>query len=215
MLLFCCCIGQVWGQNFTPLTLDTTLYGHPTVSIYGDIPIQNNTFSYLNMRFEEIELSIPNGWQTSYCLGLDCLPIGITSKDFTLAVSSPDNYVNTHFYPNGIAGTGYVKLKIYEVFYPGDSVILTYHGVAGQITSVHELEEQDVVIFPNPTSDYLTLLLPNDEGTSMPVQIFDALGRLVQTTVITESINQLDLSRLEKGMYIVAAGNIRKKILKQ
>ncbi len=217
LLLTICTISSILNaQNFSADVPDLTIFT-PQESIFtfeGSIDLQNHTFGDLNMAFEQIEENVPNGWQTSNCLGANCLPIGVKTGTFTLPVLSPDNYVIGHFYPNNVAGSGSMKIKIYEVFNPSASIILTYYGVAGTVSGVQELKATDVQAFPNPASDFLTIMLPNDGGASLKIELLDALGRVVKSEITTQSTTQLDISNLSKGVYFVATGAVRKKIIK-
>jgi hypothetical protein len=204
------------AQNFTSIVPDITITGQPGVFTFeGSIDLANNTFGDLAMGYELIEETVPFGWETSNCLGANCLPIGVTSGTFSLPVLSPDNYVIGHFYPNNVAGSGHMKIRIYELFNPNVSLELTYYGVAGVVSGVEELEDKDVQVFPNPMSDFLTIMLPNDNGVDIEIEIIDALGRLVKTEILNQSTTQLDLSDLNAGVYYLSTGSIRKKFIKK
>ncbi len=217
IFLFFCLLASGFAQiNFTPAVLDTTMYAQPsTYTFEAAIGLQNNTFADLQLGFENIEENMPVGWQTSNCLGANCLPIGVTSGTFSLELMSPDNYIIGHFYPNNITGSGYMRIKVYEVFNPSNFVILTYYGVVGQVTDITQIKEEDVKVFPNPAQDVLNIIVPNDTSEKIELRVFDALGRLVKSMMTTQSATQLDIADLQAGVYVVELGNVRKKIVKQ
>ncbi|MCB0762846.1 MAG: HYR domain-containing protein [Flavobacteriales bacterium] len=77
------------------------------------------------------------------------------------------------------------------------------------LDQVGETGESNWAIYPNPTSDMITIESPHHE--LLNVQVFDLMGREVCAKVL--STNQsLDLSHLENGEYVVAifAGAIHK-----
>ncbi len=74
------------------------------------------------------------------------------------------------------------------------------------------LSKSDVVIYPNPTSDYVTILNENVQE----INIFDFSGRNVQKS----SFKRVDLSSLPKGVYILNVTltngkSISKKVVKK
>lgn len=108
-----------------------------------------------------------------------------------------------------------MKIKVYDVFNPSDSIILTYYGVAGSVTSIALLKEKDVEVFPNPSFDMVTLVIPNDNALELAVSILDVLGRTVFTSSTNQSTSTIDLSQLSPGIYYVEVGNVRKRIIKK
>ena len=98
-------------------------------------------------------------------------------------------------------------------------------GAAGTITldttgcaaaAISELNEQDIVIMPNPTTALVRLSLP-DINTIHTIKLFDIQGNLLKVYPLTTT---LDLSVQPTGTYIIQIGTIdgstfRKKIIKQ
>ncbi len=65
-----------------------------------------------------------------------------------------------------------------------------------------DLEQLDVVVYPNPASDYLQLR-PGAGHVIDRVEIFDALGRRVLYSKAAD--NRLDISSLARGSYVMSA----------
>jgi hypothetical protein len=77
-------------------------------------------------------------------------------------------------------------------------------------TPASELEKTDVVsatnmiVFPNPASDIVTLQLENiEEGTVAQVTIFDLTGKQVFNMQSTSNLQTIDVSQFAKGMYVI------------
>lgn len=64
--------------------------------------------------------------------------------------------------------------------------------------------ENKLIVFPNPASAIITIQVPFQFGKVLRVEIFSSLGQIVMTTKNTNDIN---ISRLAKGMYFVAVTN--------
>jgi Zn-dependent metalloprotease len=65
--------------------------------------------------------------------------------------------------------------------------------------SIPNLQERDLVIYPNPTSSDLNIELPM--LTTDKVQIFDMTGKLVQEFKTESLISKTDISTLQNGIY--------------
>ncbi len=73
----------------------------------------------------------------------------------------------------------------------------TFFVLFGEKTDIDIVKNSNPIVYPNPTNGIINLSLDNIEK----VEIFDMLGRKVFTQSIVA--NQIDLSTLEKGNYIV------------
>ena len=76
-------------------------------------------------------------------------------------------------------------------------------------------------VYPNPTSDFITVKYNGNRNLSLDVQVIDMLGKNVfSTSLSTENNMSLDLSRLNSGTYFInmidvdSGNNIVKRIIK-
>jgi len=67
--------------------------------------------------------------------------------------------------------------------------------------SVLKPEANDLVVFPNPTSDMLTL--SSDGKLIRSAQVFDLSGRMLINLNQNSNISTVDVSSLSVGMYIL------------
>lgn len=74
-----------------------------------------------------------------------------------------------------------------------------------------EIESKSYRIYPNPSSDYFII-----DGIIEEVnfQLFTAEGTLLFDSYLSEKNNQLDISTLPKGLYVMAIGNQILKVMK-
>ncbi|MEH6535856.1 MAG: S8 family serine peptidase [Psychroserpens sp.] len=78
------------------------------------------------------------------------------------------------------------------------------------------LQEEDFFefkVFPNPVTDILNVQIPS-ANEIITLRIFDILGKTILEQIITTSSNQLDVSSMASGVYIVSfqSGNASKTI---
>ncbi len=73
-----------------------------------------------------------------------------------------------------------------------------------QSTGVYteEVNAASIAMWPNPANDLLNIALPST-SQSANVQIFDARGRVVANTLVTTTIQNIDINTLEAGIYTV------------
>lgn len=190
------------AQQYSVEVLDTTLYGNPgDPTFYGDIDLYNDQGSGFQMRWERIETVVPAGWTVSNCDPQMCHGENVTSSSFILP-SLPSS-LNTHFYPHGVSGTGYVKVKIWVTANPADSTILTYYGVAGTV-HLDELLAEEVQIFPSLTSGPLNIMFPHT-GQSAEALVMDLMGQQIARfpLAIGNNSHRIELHGLSQGLYLV------------
>ena len=69
-----------------------------------------NTFADVDVAWSLVDAEIPEGWEFSFCFPI-CYPIGVTEATNTFPANS-HQYLNCHVYPNGVHGTGVIRLMI-------------------------------------------------------------------------------------------------------
>jgi hypothetical protein len=88
------------------------------------------------------------------------------------------------------------------------------NSVMCNLTSINETlpNTTTVSIFPNPANSEINIegLNKNENNT---IQIFDVQGKLVITKIITEK-GTIDLSELNKGVYVIKIGELAQRIVK-
>jgi hypothetical protein len=79
-------------------------------------------------------------------------------------------------------------------------------------TGTNDIKYSNIKIYPNPTNNIINIegLNKNENNT---IQIFDVQGKLVITKTITEK-GTIDLSELNKGVYVIKIGEVAQRIVK-
>ena len=67
-------------------------------------------------------------------------------------------------------------------------------------------------IFPNPTSDYLTLKVEDYNNEALSYSLLDEQGKLVLNEQITNQVTQVAMSNLARGAYFINVLQENKKI---
>jgi uncharacterized protein (TIGR02145 family) len=92
---------------------------------------------------------------------------------------------------------------------PGHSVRCTRKAI---VSSINEIKNSNIKIYPNPTNNIIIIegLNKNENNT---IQIFDVQGKLIFTKIVNER-GTIDLSELNKGVYVIKIGEVAQRIEK-
>jgi hypothetical protein len=79
-------------------------------------------------------------------------------------------------------------------------------------TGINDIKNSKIKIYPNPTNNIINIegLNKNENNT---IQIFDVQGKLVISKTINER-GTIDLSELNKGIYVIKIGEVAQRIVK-
>ena len=78
------------------------------------------------------------------------------------------------------------------------------------ITNEHNTNS-DITIAPNPTTGILTITQPISQKSD--IEIYNQLGKLIDTKITTGKTTTIDLSNLKKGIYFVRMTDLNKTVV--
>lgn len=93
------------------------------------------------------------------------------------------------------------KIRVDEEI-PFYTVPKSYTPATQNITNVGQMAS--IYVYPNPANDYLTVELM-DETENAVITIYSILGSVMKTIRVNQSIQQIDVSDLEIGIYLVTS----------
>jgi hypothetical protein len=71
------------------------------------------------------------------------------------------------------------------------------------LAGLNQIEDITLSIFPNPTTDFVTVVTQDDQIDQLMLQ--DLSGKVIKQEEVVGPKTQLDLSELPKGMYFIHA----------
>ncbi len=77
---------------------------------------------------------------------------------------------------------------------------------------IKDLTSDEISIFPNPTNGNVTISIPASVEGNVTVEVYDAIGKLTIKENITNNMSNVNLSKLEDGMYMFKIINNNKTI---
>lgn len=81
------------------------------------------------------------------------------------------------------------------------------NGIAGCAASIEEQEKVELLVYPNPASDFLNLQINLETATSYAVT--DMTGRIVQEGELNGNNPQINVSGLKAGNYILSMQGVK------
>ena len=98
--------------------------------------------------------------------------------------------------------------------YPSDT--FTDLGSHTQTLGINEINFNSIKLYPNPTKTNIVYI---NTSEYLYINIYNVLGKLVQKSRVTTNNNQIDISSLSKGIYLVQIKSnslsVTKKLIKQ
>ena len=73
------------------------------------------------------------------------------------------------------------------------------------LTSIEEIDNLDILVYPNPAANQLNISLSSDE--SLDLTLLDLNGKIVLSRTVSDFSNTIDISRINAGLYFLRIGN--------
>lgn len=193
----------------------TALYNETTVS---DIYQVNTSNSKIVLMWERVSVNLPVGWIASICdFGACYGSIPSMSTMDSIPVGG-NGLLGLNVDPGTIAGSGVVKVYLYQDGYYSNGDTITWN-ITSSAVGIEEISITDgIVIYPNPSKNYLNINFKKSDFESSFAYVIDALGREVLNVNLTEQNNRIDVSFLNTGFYtlVIETGSktLAKRIIK-
>jgi len=198
------------------------------LDIYKYFKIKVNGIFSVDVNLRRTELDVQTGTKNSTCLYLcptdvdaGLYPVWDYGNPPTgapmipaLTLTPPDTADNfqLHHRPQGLNGCSLYRYVIYDINNPSDTAYVDVrfiHTTNGQCNLGIENENNikvDIVLYPNPASDQVTLKF--DQNTDITeVVIVDMLGKIIKRITISgkEENVKFDVSDINEGLYFYQA----------
>ena len=120
----------------------------------------------------EHQVTVPSGWQYSVCDFGTCysgIPVGPNTMD-TVAVNG-QGFLGLNIDPSGVAGSGIVKLYVYQNGFPNSGDTLTW-TINASMVGIEEITNKNIAI-EEPASAVIVAEVvtePQDNGSTEVVE---------------------------------------------
>ncbi len=120
-------------------------------------------------------------------------------------------YLPVTIYPKDTSGHFDVTLQ----FYTDYSIIFMFtrlkFSINNTVVGIEKKYFEDVKVYPNPTKDIIFA----EVNANTPYQLFSIIGRSEMQGRLLKGKNSIDISHLNKGIYILKTKNTNTKIIKE
>lgn len=135
---------------------------------------------------------------------------------YSIAIDAPGNIYTAGSFA-GTADFDPVSGPLNLTTAGGNDIFITKHG-AGTFTGISEaLLKNDIIIYPNPTTDFITVR--NSSDKIITATIFEISGRMIYTMNILSGETTIPMKEFSKGVYIMYLNDgknaSRMKIIKE
>ena len=209
--LFCVLLAlATWGQPIA-LNPDSVYVEADAVQpqIEAVCTISNVSEFELDVDWQWNSIELPQGWSVEFCENNGCYPSS-TDTIFHLELDETAP-LSAIFHPNGIPGTGKVKIRLYSAS-PGihfeERAVFVVTATGPSATSETGVGG-NMTLFPNPARQVLNLLV--EDVAYDRWQIVDLTGK--QRLGAPLSSHRVDIECLPSGIYIFQAMTAEDRIV--
>ena len=205
---------NVSAQSFTTeVTTDTLKVAilHPNMDVYNKIT--NTTSSNIKVDWKVVASDFPASWLTDIRLGICDNALCrnnagnqlISGTTFTSGDYLPSVEGDFHFqlidFLSATPGTHYMTINYKENggTYNVDKTFL-FTVWPTSVNSVQGSEGDEVVIYPNPATDKLNVLI-SDASKAKTITIHNFVGKEVQSYNVTSKQMSINIKNIPTGMY--------------
>lgn len=183
----------------------------------------NTSNQTIKLRWEIkiVGTNCPADWKYKVCDKNQCYNSNVTTNvNFggqpnvpVILAPGDTSIIDIHVNPTGVAGCCSVEIYLSDVTDINNPVALEspdYDICVTPLTAVTQAEKSSIRIYPNPTTDFITL---TKNSFVKQLWVTNILGRRVKT--FAASINgRYDISELPDGIYLVSMVDANSKIIK-
>lgn len=193
-----------------------TFYVGQDISTDNNIYIKSiKTAGNVTIAYERMDVSIPSGWDYSFCDNVGCYFSFPESGSYAPLYPSEEAYMKVTVKANGKAGTMTVKYALWDTEDPTNKDTFEYTIIQEWNLSSASSSAEIMKVSPNPFTD---VLLVSGLEQSANYQVLALDGRVIRSgEVFPDQV--IDLSDLTTGCYALQLGDAlsRKsfKIVKQ
>lgn len=201
-LVFCLFTGLAYAQlPFAVIPNPSHIIADPAEfdSYSKDTRVVNLTNAPLNVKWERMIVSIPQGMQTQVCDPNLCYLPTVNSQEFTLAPNDTAELFVHFLNFTGQGSTAEVHVILTNKDNPGE-VLTAVYTYDSTVSTDEGFDQTALALAPNPAADYFTLA--GDEHLGY-IRLFGPDGRLAAAYNAIAG-QRYDIGALPKGMYVVA-----------
>lgn len=203
--------GTVAAQNpsFTLSATDVTESIPANGFIEPSVEATNLLSGNLDMEYELVSNTMDAAWSILVCDNVNCYANVVNSGSMDpIAGGATELIFKITLDPQGTAGNGAVAYRVWDRSNPSatnDTITFNFEVTPFVSVSEEQLAE-NVKVFPQPADDLVYVSLPENFGKASAI-VYNLNGAAVATQEISIAANEIDVTTLSPGMYILQISN--------
>lgn len=209
------------AQSLVAIPNDSTETSGIATDIYeptsAHIYIKQNTASGTSISWRMVDFTAPTGWGVQMCDNNNCYDMLLNPGPYnSLAVPAGDTLdMKFEFVSGGIDGSGTADFVAYIDGDSASTAIAIHYkiNIDAQITSVSELVNQAIKLYPNPIQN--SFVISGLEQGNYSYEVFDMKGSLMTTYIKNANSTEIEIGAegLTPGVYVLKVSNGEGKIV--
>lgn len=193
-----------WAQgSFHVSTTYATEQGMIDREVAPSVVLRNLTHRAITIRWAVEKRNLSEGWQAVVC-DHQCYTPSTEKRSFKLQPGEVLQDFKVSFRPNGKEGMGHVEVVLYDESNPSQRKTITFSGAAKSTNNglaALTAQEQAPNLYPNPVTEFMRL--QDDYSRVKHIEIYNVVGRKLQSFSVNYSGQKYDVSHLPRGIYMV------------
>ena len=190
--------------SFNPEAIDITGKPSEEIIIVPSDLTNNGTQDVVFYWKVEKNASFPSAWKTQICDFRLCYAEDVDESNPELPntiKAGETKEISVYLLPNGEEGESSLKLTLYaDPAFTDDLISLNTSTMrVDNTTSIFNQKKEELIIFPNPTSDYFQV---GNDSRIKKVVIYNIVGKEIKRFNHTPG-KQHNVESLRKGLYLV------------
>ena len=155
------------------------------------------------LKYAKVSADFPSGWEVTLCDNFNCFTELVDTGTFFPMKDNEYGEIKISIDAKGLADTAYVKYALWDEDNPSLKDTLDYTIYVNFGASTNALMNSEVSIYPNPAKDVLNILASKGSKASL----YSSNGQLLLSKTIANKAEQLDVSGLKAGLYLLTVLN--------
>jgi hypothetical protein len=186
---------------------------------YDSIHIANNSGAMLSLKWKLIQYDTAGGTYIDFCSSGNCWLGFPDTGSFAPIYPGGFGWAGVHLWTGNSNGNSTAKIWVYKEGFPltGDTLTFILYAMHGSGIENNNNEKHSVNVFPNPTTDKITIRIKGNISQEAQLSLYNTIGELISTTYTFKNAIEIPLNNVNNGIYFLnirtGNSNIVKKII--
>jgi len=195
--------GNLFAQQYTIAPNDSIVANAPFDDLtHFNITQPNVSGQKLVLSWQQVYLSIPQGWTANLCDNGHCYTDFPLSGTMDTVYSDGYGLMSAGIDPGQTSGTAMIRYALWEAATPEHKDTLTWIITSGNTTGTAEASMSPVVsLYPNPSQNNIYITT----RSALDFTLTDLTGKQILSGTLKAGFNTIDTRQIPGGNYFISA----------